>query len=354
MRVAFVGAGTTYHRESERRARLRDLAADLAARGHEAVWFCAGWWEGAHDEFEGDDGVVYHSVASERRGWRYPARLPGSLRSFDPDVVHAVGDPPGHVLAARTGAALAGAPLLCDFYDWPDGDDGALDGFLRRRALGAPHGGVTPSRTVKTRIRELGADGDTLDVVPTGVDFGAIRASEPEERADVVYARRLDDDANLESLLLALAEFRKRDWTAAVVGDGPERPRYERQAKDLRIADRVEFLGAQPVERRRALFRGAHVAVCTARRTPFPHDLARALACGCVGIVEYHADSAAHELIERQVRGFRVTDETELAAALASAADLERKTIDDSYRERFSRETVLERYLARYRELRSP
>ncbi len=349
MRVAFVSVGTTFHRESDRRARLRDLAADLAGRGHDVVWFCARWWEGPHTDFEAEDGVVYRSLADDS-GTGYAAGLPLALRRFDPDVVHAAADVPSHVLAARFGAALAGAPFLVDWYDTPAVSD-AFDSFLRRRAASVADRVVTPSRTAKTRVREFDVPGEAIDVVPTGVDFDAIRATEPEARADVVYARPLDDDANLESLLLALAEFRERDWTAAVVGEGPARAGYERQARDLRIADRVEFLGAQPVERRRALFRGAHVAVYTARRTPFPLDLARALACGCVGIVEYHEHSAAHELVEREERGFRVTDETELAAALASAADLERKDIDEGFG-RFDRQEILRGYVERYHELR--
>jgi len=54
---------------------------------------------------------------------------------------------------------------------------------------------------------------------------------EPGEAIDVIYARRLDEGANLESLLLGLAELRGRDWQANVIGDGPERETYERLAR---------------------------------------------------------------------------------------------------------------------------
>lgn len=357
MRVAFVAARTTFHHETERLARLRDIAAGLVARGHEVTWLCARWWEGPHDEYESDDGVVYRGIADAPTSRWYPLKLPGALRSLSPDVVHAAADVPGHAVAARTGATLARAPLLVDWYDWETATPSSrlrswFAPAFRRRAANAPDRLVAPSRTVKTRIREYGAEGADVSVIPTGVDFETIRGTDPEERADIVYARELDADANLESLLLALAEFRTREWTAAVVGDGPEREAYEKQARELRIDDRVEFLGNQPVERRLALFRGAHAAVYTGRRTPFPADLVRALACGCVGIVEYHADSAAHEFVEREERGFRVTDEAELAAALRAAGDIERKDVDESF-ERFGAGPVLKRYLDCYRELRA-
>jgi glycosyltransferase involved in cell wall biosynthesis len=188
-------------------------------------------------------------------------------------------------------------------------------------------------------------------VIPTGVDLDRIRAVEPEERGEVIYSRTLDGDADLESLLLALAEFRTRDWDAVVIGDGPERERYERQARDLRIDDRVAFVGEQPLERRLALLRGGHVYVHTARRTPFAADLARALACGCVGIAAYRIASAAHELVERRSRGLLVTDDGELVECLAAAADLEHRDHDDSV-EDLGTEAVRRRYLGLYEELR--
>jgi len=152
--------------------------------------------------------------------------------------------------------------------------------------------------------------------------------------------------------LLALAELRTVDWSAAVIGEGPERDRYEEMAADLRIDDRVSFLGEQPLARRLAIFKGAHVAVHTALRAPFAREFLRALACGCVGIAEYHAESSAHELVERRDRGSRVTDEAELAEAIEGAADHERMDVDESFAA-FDESEILEQYLACYRDVRT-
>jgi glycosyltransferase involved in cell wall biosynthesis len=271
-------------------------------------------------------------------------------------VVHAAHDRPGAVLAARTGAAAARAPLVVDWYDATGDEPGgrlrsAVADRLRRRAARAPARVVAPSRLVQTGVRELGVPESRTAVVPTGLDLDLIDEVEPEDGGDVVYSRTLDADANLESLLLALAEFRTRDWRAVVIGDGPERESYERQARDLRIDDRVAFVGEQPLERRLALFRGAHVYVHTARRTPFAADLARALACGCVGVAEYHADSAAHELVERRARGLLVTDDGELVECLRAAADLERRDRDGGVDD-LGVDAVRRRYLDLYEDLR--
>jgi glycosyltransferase involved in cell wall biosynthesis len=174
-----------------------------------------------------------------------------------------------------------------------------------------------------------------------------IRATEPTDGGDIVYARRLDADANLESLLLALAELRTSDWSATVIGDGPARAAYERQAADLRIDDRVAFTGTLSREQRVARYRGAHAFVHTARRTPFATELLWALASGCTGVVEYHAESSAHELVEARERGFLATGGDELVDCLRGAAGLARRDIDEEFAA-FDEERVADRYLDAY------
>jgi glycosyltransferase involved in cell wall biosynthesis len=163
------------------------------------------------------------------------------------------------------------------------------------------------------------------------VDYDRVRAAPVDGRADVVYARRLDDHANVESLLLALAELRGRSWRAAVVGDGPARAEAEAAAADLRIDDRVAFLGDLGLGDLLPVLRGAHVFAATATRDPFASELLWALACGCVGVVEYQSDSAAVELVEGARAGVRVTSPQELADEIAAAADRDHQTIDEGY-----------------------
>ena len=349
MRVAVVAESTVHHDGTDAATRLDDLVSQLVGRGHDVAVFCDQWWEGEALEFEAE-GVDYVGVADDDPDWRFSAQLPARIRLFDPDVIHAAHDPPHAVYGAKLASLLTRTPLLVDWYDhrpqpgWRE--------RLRRGAAQLPDAVVVPSRFVRTGVRELGRPARDVDVIPNGIDVEAIRETEPEPIADVVFARRLDGDAYLESLLLALAELRDVDWDAVVIGDGPERGRYEDQVRDLRIDDRVTFLGDVSEERRIAVYKGAHVFAHTARYTAFATELLRAMACGCVGIAEYHANSSAHELIEHRDRGFRVTSESELADAIRAAADLPRMEVDEDFAE-FDQREVLEQYLQRYRDLQS-
>ncbi|MFD1563504.1 glycosyltransferase family 4 protein [Haloarchaeobius amylolyticus] len=346
MRLAFVSFETVHHRDSETNQRFRTILELLAADGHDVHCYCAGFWAGEKSTYE-HENVTYHAVSTgpEARS-SFLARLPFVLAAANPDVIHASARPPSQVLAARVGATLARAPLVLEWY----GDDGIPETRWTRLAAGRPDRIVTPSELVGTWVRERGADGDVVDTVPNPIDCDRIQDVEPGEAVDVIYARRLDEGANLESLLLGLAELRDRDWQATVIGDGPERERYERLASDLRIDERVTFRGDLALDERIAAYRGAHVFAQTAEHCVFPTEMLWALAAGCVGIVEYHANSSAHELVEGWDRGFRTTSEDELAEAILAAGELDHREYDGRFAD-YDRSAVAEQYLDLYRTL---
>lgn len=345
MRVAFVSLFTPHHGETPARARTRRFARLLADRGHRVTWLCAQWWGGDHDAFEAD-GITYRRVTREPAPARFAATLPAALRRTSPELVHAVNSPPGGAVAAELAGRLLRVPVVVDWWD-----DRPSDAASRYRlAARGADAVLTPARTVRTRVWEHGAPEDAVTVVPESVDFDAVRDAPVDDRFDLVYSRRLDRHANVETFLLGLAELRGRDWNAAVIGDGPERAAAERTASDLRIDDRVTFLGDLPVAERIPLFRGAHVAAWTATRETFATDLLRALACGCVGLVEYQAGSSAHELVEGRERSSLVTSPAELAAEIADASALDHRTVDEGYAE-YDHDAVLETVLDRYRAL---
>ncbi|MXV61708.1 glycosyltransferase [Natronorubrum sp. JWXQ-INN-674] len=344
MRVVFVSIDTVFHRDTETNQRFQSIIELLRDHGHDVHLFCAKFWDDDATTLERDD-ITYHAVSASPEARRsFCLRLPFDLLAASPDVVHASAQPPTALLAARWGATLARAPMLAEWY----GDGGIAADRWTRRALGRGDRLVTPSELVATWIRERGADGDVVETIPNPIDLERVQSVPPGDRVDIVYARRLDEGANLESLLLALAELRDRDWSTVVVGDGPERAAYERLASDLRIDDRISFAGDLELEERIAVYRGAHVFAQTAEHCVFPTEMLWGVASGCVGIVEYHADSSAHELVEGWDRGFRTTSEAELADAILEAGDLEYRDVDDRFAE-YDRSAVAEQYLEQYR-----
>ncbi len=344
MHLAFVTPDTVHHGETDAACRFDRVAQILEGRGHDVTVLCRPWWEADDvDEFEQED-VDYLGVSDSRR--LYLWKLPLVLRRLDPDIVHVDATSPASVVAASYGVGFVDAPMVVEWYDTP------MDAKRARRAARTGDTLVVPSRLIRTRIQEAGVRPDRTRVVPTPVDGNQIRSIDPDPdlENEFVYARRLDEGANLESVLLALAEVERPEWSVTVIGDGPRREEYEDQAEELEIAEQVTFAGELPREERIAAYRAGQAFVQTATHCVFPEELAWALLAGCVGIVEYHADSSAHELVEGRERGFRATTEGELVAALGEAHDRDHQAFDESFADLGGRH-VVERYIDCYRTL---
>ncbi|MGM0592650.1 MAG: glycosyltransferase family 4 protein [Halobacteriota archaeon] len=342
MRVAFVSMWPPQLRDTGGTRRMRRTAELLAERGHDVTVLCTRWWEGDEPAFE-QDGVVYRAVTEAPTSKSFASKLPFALRKVSPDVIQLLTPPRSHVTAVRAVARFTRTPTVVDWWPSPQTDGS-------KKAVRSPEAVLAPSRMVETQVRQLGGSPSKIRVVPEPIDMSLVRESRIDERADIVYARDLDEDANLGSLFLALAELRDRDWRAAVIGDGPGRPAAERMARDLRIDDCVEFLGELRAEEGVPIMKGAKVFAQTATWEPFATNLLWALACGCVGIVEYQAQSSAHELVEGRDRGVRVTSPQELADEIDAASDREQLTVNEAYAE-FDYRPVLEQYLQCYRDV---
>jgi len=349
MRVAFVSMHTHHTRDTPAIRRRTRLIRLLNQTEHEVVVLCSRWWDGDHPTFE-HEGITYRAVDGEYSPNHFITKLPLALRRADPDVVHIPNTPARHARAAKPVCRMLRVPLVVDW--WAVDDDDAA-GDCRSVASNADRM-VVPSQTVETVVREYGASEAAISVIPEGLDFSLIESAPVNTEFDLVYSRHLDEHANAETFLLALAELRDREWSAAIIGNGAAAADIERTARDLRIRDRVSFLGALDDEQRVAVLKGAYVFAQTAEREPFATNLLWGLACGCVGIAEYQTDSAAHELVEQKsrlpdTRGELVSTPQEFADEIVAAGSLAHRTIDPAY-ERYDYSNIGEQYLTCYRQ----
>ncbi len=343
MRVAIVER-RTIHKEGESTAkRLHTVAELLAIKGHAVSVYCLKWWEG-EDRERIHKGIRYYAVSedSEDVAWRFAAQLPSKIKEYEPDVIIADGTENAVVMGSKLTSIVLRKPLVLDFYEQIETKE--RDRKKSKFVLGLADLVVVPSELVLTSVIEAGCEIGLVEKLPNPIDIKLIKDTESETVADIVYSKSLDKNSNLESLLLALAELRDVKWKAAIIGEGEMKEFYERQIKDLRISRRVEFLGEIPIERKIAIFKGAHVCVHTATKSGFPKDFLLALACGCIGVAEYHSSSSAHELIRPRERGFRITDGDVLHQIIREAAKLPRKEIEDKFFE-YGEKKFIEKYV---------
>jgi glycosyltransferase involved in cell wall biosynthesis len=142
-----------------------------------------------------------------------------------------------------------------------------------------------------------------------------LRAQLGLEGNALVFAGRLGPQKALGTALQALASV--PDVTLAIAGDGPERGALERQARELRLDERVSFLGSVPREQVLRLFRAAEASVLPSAWENFPHAVVEALAVGCPVIAT--AVGGVPEVVRDGENGLLVApgDPAALAAAIA-------------------------------------
>jgi len=214
------------------------------------------------------------------------------------------------------------------FYHW-------LDRRLLRRAnrvvVMAQSQRVLLEQAGITRIAVVG-NANILQAVsaPSTPEYLArlTRASRP--RLGVIGRLSPEKGVDLFLEALHLLQRRGQPFSASVIGDGPERESLLRQAASLGLADRVAFLGAQPVLPR--TYQELDLLVIPSRSEGFPNVLLEALSEGCPvvaasvgGIPEVTGSSPAVTLVppespERLLDGILEAIRTPRSPTVAAAA----------------------------------
>ncbi len=201
--------------------------------------------------------------------WLFCALAPLAARGVDARVAHAV-------MESYAGIALwifgLLRPRVRRVLTLQSGDldsdekQRRIPGWLWRRIHASPDRVTAISRSLATRAMRLGADASRVEVLPNGVDLSSIAVQRTDERVvhRIVCIARLSWEKGLSDLLAALPRIRARmpDARLVLVGDGPERVALEVQAKELGVAEAVEFRGALPNTEALAVLRTADVFVC--------------------------------------------------------------------------------------------
>jgi N-acetyl-alpha-D-glucosaminyl L-malate synthase BshA len=198
-----------------------------------------------------------------------------------------------------------------------------------------------------------------IEVIHNFVDTELFRTSDhpcaararlsPNGERVIMHISNFRKVKNLPVLLQVFNEVRRHvPARLALVGDGPEREATERQAEDMGIADRVDFLGDQ--ESIADILPAADVFLLPSQHESFGLAALEAMACG-VPVVGSRIGGLP-EVIVHEETGYLcdpndVACMTTIVSALLRNEEL-RRTISRAGRERAVREFNRDRIVARY------
>ncbi|PYP41180.1 MAG: hypothetical protein DMD48_01010 [Gemmatimonadetes bacterium] len=141
------------------------------------------------------------------------------------------------------------------------------------------------SESTRDDLVRRGVPAERVVVIHPGVDSQAYRPDPATPRATrptFLYLGRLKRYKGVELALRAIAAARqsRADMTLDICGQGDDRPRLERLARELGLAAAVRFLGFVPEEEKRRLLRRAWAVVFPSPKEGWGITNVEAAACG--------------------------------------------------------------------------
>ena len=217
----------------------------------------------------------------------YPA-LRKRLREFRPQILHMDEEPYNLAtwLGVRHARAMGAQPLffswqnICRQYPFPFN-------LLEKQVLRDVSYAIMGNKAAVRVWRAKGYEGPYRVIPQFGVDPTLFHPPVHRERGQnfVVGAagRRLVSEKGIDLLLQAVAGLPAR-WKLRVAGEGPERQRLQRLARELGVAGSVHFDGPIPSEQMPSYLRELDVLVLPSRTLPnwkeqFGRVLVEAMAC---------------------------------------------------------------------------
>jgi glycosyltransferase involved in cell wall biosynthesis len=171
-----------------------------------------------------------------------------------------------------------------------------------------------------------------------------------DRTGELIFVGRLVSDKGIDILLEAMALLAHEGLVPSltVVGDGPERPRLEEQARRLDILEQITFLGTRTSEELVELLNRHRILVVPSRyNEPFGIVALEGIACGCV--VVGSSGGGLKEAIGPCGRTFRNGDTADLTRVLGDL--LRHPEHDSDYRRQAQEHLALhrtERVIATY------
>jgi glycosyltransferase involved in cell wall biosynthesis len=160
-----------------------------------------------------------------------------------------------------------------------------------RRAARHADGLVAVSGGLKRRLVELGVGAERVRVLRNGVDLALFHPHDRQAARGALGFKRAAVLAvgNLVALkrhwLMVEALARLPQVELVIVGEGPERARIERVARDHKVVDRVRLLGRVPQDRLPEIYSAADLLLLVSTHEGWPNVLLESMACGTPVVV---------------------------------------------------------------------
>ncbi len=139
---------------------------------------------------------------------------------------------------------------------------------------------ITVCNALRDEVVAMGIDADRVVSLRNGVDLQLFRPT--ERKANPMFTLLAVGHlvpVKAQDLIIGALTLLP-DVRLVLAGDGPDRAKLENLARELKVSDRVSFLGAVPQAQLRAHYGAADALVLSSSREGWANVLLEAMACG--------------------------------------------------------------------------
>jgi len=298
--------------------RIYEIGKRLADKGHEVHWYGIGWWFKDNSSKTIDyDGIILHSVCepmqlyvdgrrSIKEAIYFAGKLLPKLMKESFDVIDCQEFPYFPCFTAKVHSLFRRTPLVITWHEIWDkywfeylGKKGLFGWIVERLTAKLISKNIAVSERTKKDLESLGVK--NVKVIHNGIDFKKIKSVKPsEEESDIVFAGRLIKEKNVDVLIKAISLIKREisDIKCIIIGDGPEKEKLMKLAKELRVENNVKFVGF--LENHNdviAYMKSSKVFVLPSTREGFGIVALEANACGLPVVTVNHGRNAACDFV---------------------------------------------------------
>lgn len=245
--------------------RYYEIGKRLSTQGYEIHLYGMKLWEGPKTIEK--DGLILHGIAKERPLYTTSGRrsikqaVIFGLCSFkliiaDFDVIDCSGFPFFSIFPAKLASKIKRKPLYATWHEvwgkkyWNEylGKLGSIGYIVERLAVRMPDVLIAASTQTADALSQTLKVSQPIHTIESGIDISHIQnLTAYPSTVDIVYIGRLVAHKNVDYILKAVAEIKKRrpNIQCRIIGEGPERKKLETLATDLCIKDDVSFIDFQ-------------------------------------------------------------------------------------------------------------
>ena len=197
-----------------------------------------------------------------------------NVQLAQPDVVLSFGDAfnPLALLALR----FTNYPVYISDRTSPDYQYGFINTLLKRKLYPLASGFIAQTQRMK-EYRQKQYPDLRIEVIPN--PMRQLPAGNHEKKNVILYVGRFAAEKGPDRLIEAFSKLKHAaGWELRMAGDGPMLPAMKALAKDLGVAERVNFLGK--VNNVEDHYRKASIFVLPSRLEGFPNALCEAMSSG--------------------------------------------------------------------------